>query len=229
MTAMTRFRTLTTGAALVVGATVLLTAQSATTGGLDPESIKTPLADMWRSYSGDYTGRRFSALKQITQANVKNLTLAWVTRLSNEVPVMEPIFAGPRRRGRPPVPTVTMGGEGDGSITVAGQTTLKGAVLAVDGVLYVTAPDNVWALDAHDGHDVMALFLEDQGRDAHRQPRRRDVAQLPLLRHPGRLLRVARRAHRSGALAQGDCQLRAAVLPDVGAGGRRQPRDCWDR
>src|SRR5262245_64928276 len=34
------------------------------------------------SYSGDYTGRRYSALTQITQANVKQLSLAWTARLS---------------------------------------------------------------------------------------------------------------------------------------------------
>ena len=31
-------------------------------GGLDPASIRKPLADTWPTYSGDYTGRRYSAL-----------------------------------------------------------------------------------------------------------------------------------------------------------------------
>ena len=30
-----------------------------------------PLADSWPSYSGDYSGRRYSALTQINQSNVK--------------------------------------------------------------------------------------------------------------------------------------------------------------
>ena len=51
-------------------------------GGLDPALLLKPLADSWPSYSGDYTGRRYSALTQITQANVKNLTLAWTARVS---------------------------------------------------------------------------------------------------------------------------------------------------
>ena len=43
----------------------------------------------------------------------------------------------------------------------------------VDGVLYVTAPDNVWALDVPRWSSALALLLEDERRHAHRQPRRR--------------------------------------------------------
>src|SRR5829696_7745423 len=51
-------------------------------GGVDPASLLKPLADSWPTYSGDYTGRRYSALKQIDTTNVKGLTLSWVTRIS---------------------------------------------------------------------------------------------------------------------------------------------------
>ena len=64
--------------ALVVGTTVLVSAQ-----GLDPASINKPLGESWPTYSGDYTGRRYSALTQITQTNVKHMTLAWTRRLTN--------------------------------------------------------------------------------------------------------------------------------------------------
>ena len=33
-------------------------------------------------YHGDYSGRRYSTLKQINAGNVKNLALAWVYRLN---------------------------------------------------------------------------------------------------------------------------------------------------
>ena len=36
-----------------------------------------PPADSWPGYHGDYSGRRHSALTQITPQNVKNLGLAW--------------------------------------------------------------------------------------------------------------------------------------------------------
>ena len=47
------------------------------TGGLDPATIMKPLAEQWTSYSGDLSGKRFSALKQVNTATVKNLSLKW--------------------------------------------------------------------------------------------------------------------------------------------------------
>jgi alcohol dehydrogenase (cytochrome c) len=38
--------------------------------------------DSWPTYHGDYSGRRYSTIKQITTANVKGLALAWVYRLN---------------------------------------------------------------------------------------------------------------------------------------------------
>ena len=38
----------------------------------------TPPSDSWPTYNGDYSGRRFSPLKQINQLNVKAMTLAWI-------------------------------------------------------------------------------------------------------------------------------------------------------
>src|SRR5204863_7362354 len=55
-------------------------------GGLDPAALLKPLADSWSSYSGDYTGRRYSALTQVNQSTVKNLTLAWVSKLTGGLP-----------------------------------------------------------------------------------------------------------------------------------------------
>ena len=56
--------------------------QAQTNGGLDPAAIRKPLADSWPTYSGDYTGRRYSALTQVNQTTVKNLSLAWTARLA---------------------------------------------------------------------------------------------------------------------------------------------------
>ena len=74
--------------ATIATAPVLLAGQGQTQstpsnqGGLDPATIGKPLADSWPTYSGDYTGRRYSTLTQINQTTVKNLTLAWVGRVS---------------------------------------------------------------------------------------------------------------------------------------------------
>ena len=50
--------------------------------GLDPSQILKPLKDDWPTYNGDYSGRRYSALTQLNQSNVKNLTLAWASRVT---------------------------------------------------------------------------------------------------------------------------------------------------
>jgi alcohol dehydrogenase (cytochrome c) len=59
--------------ALLLLLPTLLISQSA--GGVDPASLLKPLADSWPTYSGDYTGRRYSTLKQIDRNTVR--TLLW--------------------------------------------------------------------------------------------------------------------------------------------------------
>ena len=49
--------------------------------GVDPAQLLKPLGESWPTHSGDYTGRRFSSLKQIDRTTVKTLTLAWVQTL----------------------------------------------------------------------------------------------------------------------------------------------------
>jgi alcohol dehydrogenase (cytochrome c) len=115
-------------------------------GGLDPASLLKPLADSWPTYSGDYSGRRYSALKQINHSNVKNLTLAWMSR----------VITGPRGG----VPPTIIGGVGTREFTGG---TIKGAILQVDGVLYVSAPDNIWAIDARDGREIWHYFWKTRG------------------------------------------------------------------
>ncbi|MCM3879253.1 MAG: acido-empty-quinoprotein group A [Vicinamibacterales bacterium] len=137
------FKQLMLAASLAV-APVVLVAQAQS--GLDPAAILKPLEASWPTFSGDYTGRRYSALKQITQANVKNLTLSWMIR----------VVTG-SRGGLPPT---IIGGVGTREFTAG---TIKGAILAVDDVLYVTAPDNVWALDARDGRELWHFYWRTRG------------------------------------------------------------------
>src|SRR5262249_8975061 len=60
----------------------LATAQGAFSQGLDPADILHPKTDSWPTYSGDYSGQRYSPLSEINTSNVKSLTLAWDTRLT---------------------------------------------------------------------------------------------------------------------------------------------------
>ena len=71
----------------------------------------------WPTYHGDYTGRRHSALTQITPANVHGMTLAWAFQTGQAA-------------------------------------TIKSSPLVVDGVMYFTVPDNIWAVDARSGQQI---------------------------------------------------------------------------
>jgi alcohol dehydrogenase (cytochrome c) len=127
-------------------------------GGLNPADIYKPLADEWPTYSGDYTGRRYSLLTQVDRETVKHLSLAWVGRIT----AGQATGGGFGRGGGGGAPTI-VGGEGTGEFGNGSAANIKGAVLQVGGVLYISAPDNVWALDAHDGHELWHYFWKTKG------------------------------------------------------------------
>ena len=118
---------------------------------LDPASLSKPLGESWPTYSGDYSGKRYSSLTQINQSNVKNLTLGWFSRVT----------PGPGGgRGNP----VIVGGEAPDNGTVAGgPASIRASILQVNGVLYVSTPDNAWAIDARDGHELWHYFWRTKG------------------------------------------------------------------
>lgn len=66
-----------------------LTAQEPPSSGssvlqVKPEDLlASPVGENWPSYNGDYTGRRFSSLREITKANVAQLRAAWVFHPGN--------------------------------------------------------------------------------------------------------------------------------------------------
>ena len=86
---------------------MLLLSQS----GLDPTDLLKMLSDQWTSYSGDMTGRRYSALKQINTNTVKNLSLRWV---NNNITT----GCGPAGTGRSgeAAPAIAVGGFGTGDV-----------------------------------------------------------------------------------------------------------------
>jgi alcohol dehydrogenase (cytochrome c) len=146
----------------------LVVAQSS---GLDPATLRRPLADSWPSYSGDLTGRRYSTLKQINKSNVRNLSLAWVARGLNQGSGATGRGAslaggavgrggGGGRGGSYPL---TVGGEGTGEYNTGGPAAIRGSLLMVDGVLYPTSPDNVWAVDARDGTIIWQYYWKTRG------------------------------------------------------------------
>jgi alcohol dehydrogenase (cytochrome c) len=119
--------------------------------GLDSAALLKPLSNAWPTYSGDYSGKRYSSLTQLNQSNVRNLTLAWTGRIT----------AG-TGGGRGTAP-VTAGGEGTGELIATGGAYIKASILQVDGVLYLSTPDNAWAMDARDGHELWHYFWKTRG------------------------------------------------------------------
>jgi alcohol dehydrogenase (cytochrome c) len=158
---MTRTTLAAVTAALVLGPT--LAAQN-TKPILPPDALLKPLAEDWTSYSGDYTGRRYSALKDINQTTVKNLSLAWTARLTGGLPGGGggQGFGGGRGGGAAAA-NVTVGGEGAEEFAYSAAPNVKGSILKVNDILYVTAPDNVWALDARDGRTLWRYFWKTRG------------------------------------------------------------------
>jgi alcohol dehydrogenase (cytochrome c) len=136
--------------------------------GLDPAQILKPLGDAWPTHSGDYSGRRYSVLKQIDRTTVKNLTLAWVQTLTEGPGGFGPFgFGGGRGGGRGGGggggTPVIVGGEGTGEFVAGGGTTIKASALMVDGTVYISTPDNAWAIDARDGHELWHYYWKTRG------------------------------------------------------------------
>ncbi len=130
---------------------------------LDPALLSKPLGDSWPTYSGDYSGKRYSSLEQINQSNVRNLTLAWVAKVTPGAGT--PGGGGGGRGGPAPAPLI-IGGEGAGGDTgggFAGGTSIRASILQVNGVLYLSTPDNAWAVDARDGHEYWHYFWKTKG------------------------------------------------------------------
>ena len=104
--------------------------------GLDPASIPffAQRGDAWATYNGDYSGRRYSPLSRINASNVDQLTLAWMYRIP-----------------------------GVGQQRGVGEPTIKSTPLMVNGIIYFTIPDHVYALNARTGDLIWQYAWEDKG------------------------------------------------------------------
>jgi acido-empty-quinoprotein group A len=121
--------------------TFLLTAlalvpQLALAQGLDPKALSlfNPPADAWPTYNGDYSGRRYSPLRQVDASNLGSLGIAWMYRIS-----------------------------GVGPLRGVGSPVIKSTPLMANGVLYFTIPDHVFALNARSGELIWQFDWEDHG------------------------------------------------------------------
>ncbi len=104
--------------------------------GLDPNAIGlfTVPAESWPTYNGDYSGRRYSELRQVNQSNVDRLKIEWMYRI-----------------------------QGIGTQRGVGNPTIKSTPLLVDGILYFTIPDHIFAVNARTGERLWQYHFVDQG------------------------------------------------------------------
>ena len=100
---------------------------------LDPNTIGKPPVTSWPTFNGDYSGQRYSTLTQIKPANVNQIAQQWVYKITN--------LGG--QRGAAPV--------------------IKCTPLLVNGVLYITIPDHLFALDARTGKELWRYDWVDHG------------------------------------------------------------------
>ena len=136
-------------AAIHVPGAAPITSGQSQSPGVDRALLMQPLAESWPSYSGDYTGKRYSSLTQIDQSNVKNLTLAWSTRIQPGLPAA----AGGRGfgfGGGTAVPTI-IGGEGSGDLNESG-----GRSARIVGSVELAAMDVVEVSPPYDHSDITA-------------------------------------------------------------------------
>lgn len=117
----------------LIGAASLV-AQAGPHVSLDPNAIGRTPTTSWPTFNGDYTGQRYSSLTQINPANVNRLAQQWVYKIT----------AVKAQRGAP-VPVI------------------KCTPLQVGGILYITIPDHLWALDARTGHALWHYDWVDHG------------------------------------------------------------------
>lgn len=127
----------------------LMIAGAAQAQPLDNRTLLNPLGAQWPTYNGDYSGRRYSSLRLINDGNVENLSLRWMARITDAGP-----GAGvtPGRGGAPVV-----GGSMGSAVRIAGTP------LMVNGMLYFTANDNAWCVDARNGREMWHWYRTSVG------------------------------------------------------------------
>ena len=126
----------------------------------DENSATAPATDSWPTYHGDFSGRHYSTLRQITPANVHGLSLAWIYRASSAT-------QGAVLGGAALAPAAARAGGPGGGGPPGGApraATIKSIPLQKDGVLYFTTTNNVYAIDAVSGLERWHYSF--QGRSA---------------------------------------------------------------
>ncbi len=106
---------------------------SAIAGGIDFARIQNPKPGDWLTYNGNLSGNRYSELTQMNTANVNQLVPKWTFSI--------PLWA----QFLPDTPYFRENMRYFGLETVP---------IVADGIMYVTGPNQAFALDARTGHQI---------------------------------------------------------------------------
>ena len=112
---------------------VPIPAKASAEGGIDFSRILNPKPGDWLTYDGNLSGNRYSPLKQINTGNVSKLALKWAFSI--------PLWA----QFLPDTPYYRENMRYFGLETVP---------LVADGIMYVTGPNQAYALDARTGTQI---------------------------------------------------------------------------
>ncbi len=157
-----------TGRSLILGSVFLAGCVYLGAQGLDRATLLKQPVDAWPTYNGDYSARRFSPLTQINSSNVHELSLLWATRFTGGAAFVPPGGAATATTGRgggrggaagASGPAGGRGGApaaagGRGGAGAAPAVAIKSTPLMVNGILYFSAPNNAWAVDARTGREL---------------------------------------------------------------------------
>ncbi len=107
--------------------------------------------DAWPTYHGDDTGQHYSPLTQINQKTVTRLAQIWSYRVNTTTTT--PINGG----------TVSQAVQVRLTPGAAAGGLIKATPLYVQGVIYLSAPDHAWAIDARTGREIWHYYWRTTG------------------------------------------------------------------
>ena len=101
---------------------------------------------------------------------------------------------------------------------------IKASPIVAGGVLYITTPDNIWAVDARTAPGTLALPESSQQRVPHRPPWRGDLQGHRLFDYPGLSPDRAECQRREGQMGRRDCRFQQRLLVDQRSSRRAESR-----
>ena len=183
--------------AILFCAAAVCAAQALVQVDVEPSTLGAAPTTSWPTFNGDYSGERFSTLTQIKPGNMNRLGQQWVFKITD---------VGAQRGA--PVPVI------------------KCTPLMVDGILYITIPNHLWAIECANGQADMAIRLGGSRRTPGWAARRGDMEVDVVFSYSRQLAYCVECSQREGIVEKELCRCTEAILLDFGAADCEEPCDC---